>query len=73
MERFQNPGGENAGKTQTPELSDDAKMCIRALEAALSGPRDPNITARDLDSMLAGYVDEEEDSVALVRSVRDNP
>ena len=65
--------GKNARRTQAPELSDDAKMCIRALEAALSGPRDPSITGRDLDSMLAGYVDGEEDSVELVRSVRDNP
>ena len=60
-------------KNGVPELSDDARRCIEVLEASLSGPRDPNITAKDLDSMLAHCVDEKENSVELVRSVRDNP
>ena len=59
------------GGPQAPGLSDDAKACIQILESSMGRPTDPNITARDLDSMLAGYADEEEDSVALVRSVRD--
>ena len=71
--RAREQDGENARRTQAPELSDAAKRCIQTLEAALSGPRDPNITAKDLDSMLADCVDEEENSVELVRSVRDNP
>ena len=54
-----------------PELSDDAKTCIQILESAMGRPTNPNITAKDLDSMLADYVDEKEDSAELVRSVRD--
>ena len=69
----QNPGGENAGKTQTPELSEGARKCIEILDASLGRPRNRNITLKDLDSMLADYVDEGDDSVELVRSVRDNP
>ena len=53
------------------ELYEDARTCIQILEAAMGRPTNPNITAKDLDSMLADYVDEEEDSVELVRSVRD--
>ena len=68
-----NPGGKNARRTQAPELSEGARKCIEILEASLGRPRNRDITVRDLDSMLADYVDEEEDSVALVRSVRDNP
>lgn len=62
----------HSDKSQTPELSDDAKTCIQILESAMGRPTNPDITARDLDSMLADYVDEEEDSVELVRSVRDD-
>lgn len=65
--------GKNARRTQAPELSEGARKCIEILEASLGRPRNRNITVRDLDSMLADYVDEEEDSVELVRSVRDNP
>ena len=52
------------------ELYEDARTCIRILEAAMGRPTNPDITAKDLDSMLADYVDENEDSVQLVRSVR---
>lgn len=45
---------------------------MRVLESSLGRPVNPNVTARDLDSMLADYVDENEDSVELVRSVRDD-
>ena len=69
----QNPGGKNARRAQAPELSEGARKCIEILEASLGRPRNRNITIEDLDSMLADYVDEEEDSVELVRSVRDNP
>lgn len=53
-----------------PELSDDARTCIQILEVAMGRPTNPSITSKDLDSMLADYVDEEEDAVELVRSVR---
>lgn len=56
---------------RAPELSEDAKACIQTLELSMGRPANPDITARDLDSMLADYVDENEDSVELVRSVRD--
>lgn len=52
------------------ELYEDARTCIRILEASMGRPTNPDITAKDLDSMLADYVDENEDSVQLVRSVR---
>ena len=53
-----------------PGLPESARECIEVLEASMGRPADPGITARDLDSMLAGCVDEGEDSVALIRSVR---
>ena len=53
-----------------PGLPESARECIEVLEASMDRPADPGITARDLDSMLAGCVDEGEDSVALIRSVR---
>lgn len=71
--RAREQGGKNARRTQAPELSEGAKRLIQTLEASLGRPRNRNITIGDLDSMLADYVDEEEDSVELVRSVRDNP
>ena len=60
------------GVADVPNLSKDTKMCIRILEASLGRPANPNITIKDLDSMLADYVDENENSVELVRSVRDD-
>lgn len=54
-----------------PELPESTRECIEILGASMGRPADPDITARDLDSMLADCVDEDEDSVELVRSVRD--
>lgn len=62
----------NSCKDRRPELSEDTETCMRALESSLGRPVNPNTTARDLDSMLEDYVDENEDFVALVRSVRDD-
>ena len=67
------PGTAGGPRPQTREPSEDAKMCIRVLESSMGRPANLNVTARDLDSMLADYVDENEDSVELVRSVRDGP
>lgn len=60
------------GAADAPELSEDTKKCIQILEASLGRPANPDITIEDLDSMLADYVDENENSVELVRSVRDD-
>ena len=62
---------DRASSRKDSELSQDTKECMRILEASLGRPVNPNRTARDLDSMLADYVDEKEDAVELVRSVRD--
>lgn len=40
-----------------PGLPESARECIEVLEASMGRPADPGITARDLDSMLAGCVD----------------
>lgn len=65
------PTARDSRYNRTPKLSKDTEACMRVLESSLGRPANPNVTARDLDSMLADYVDENEDSVELVRSVRD--
>lgn len=60
-----------ASRPKAQTLSDNAAMCIQILESSMGQPRNRDITARDLDSMLADYVDDDEDSVELIRSVRD--